>query len=281
MKRSYLHKSKVQGKRRARLVALIAVLFLAVLALNFLVPSFLPNVIYRAATPLYYVRTWAQDTALALYGFVSNKSDLIAENELLKSELAVSNEKLLKVRILEEELSILTQSRTTKKEERMVAVLSRPPTSPYDTIVVASGTENGTALGDRVLSQGGSVIGEVTEVFRNFSRATLFSSPAREVVVEIGTSRIQARARGVGGGAFEALLPREIELAKGEAVVMAGAPSYLLGVIESIENREADYLQLVRFRSPVNVYELHYVTLGHSSLSGDVLNQGNGNTTTR
>src|SRR3989344_7842889 len=55
------------------------------------------------------------------------------------------------------------------------AVLLRPPATPYDTLVIDAGKEEGAVVGDYVSAGGSGLVGTISEVYAHAARVRLFS----------------------------------------------------------------------------------------------------------
>jgi cell shape-determining protein MreC len=254
-----LHRS-TKGKNRLTLLGV----FLGVLILFQVVfPGILPNFFYYIATPVIYGWKGASDfVAGAISGF-KDKQRLDAENKELIDELATANERLISLDSLRTQLDSLRElyGRKEKNSEVLAAVLSAPPLSPYDTLVLDAGIRDGVSVGSIVRTVAGLPLGRVTEVFKDFSRVELFSSPGVETPIRVGEKGIEARAIGTGNGEFQFLLPREHEIKKGDPITFPDFSASPFGKVEVIDFQETDFLQLVSFRSPSNLNILSYVLI--------------------
>lgn len=255
------------GRRNRRAFAL---LFLALVLLFLWQPKAFTNVVYTIADPFWQARNKLADSLTTMQRYFASKTKLLQENQALSQELDQARQKLLTLAPLQHELDSLQPLLSHPPAPKTVtaAVLSRPPYSPYDTLVIDAGVQDGVAEGDIVTSVGGSVIGDVSNVFRDFSRVSLFSSPGTKTAVLIGGKGVQVNATGAGGGEFQILLPREVSVSAGDAVVLPGQTPQVLGVVQSVQYQETDFMQLVSFQSPVNIFELRYVTVDTSDASG-------------
>ncbi len=261
MRRTFPSSSNLHRWRGGRsfYVALFLLFICVVVAL--LAPSFFPTIIYNVSAPLGRTRDEIAGFFSGFFDYLVSKETLTAENRRLSTELELARQELLASGFPENERLATSSVEKSPGRDLLADVLLRPPLSPYDTLVLEAGADAGVSLGDTVTSLGGVALGSITEVFRDFSRATLLSAPANDVTVLIGTKGLQASAHGVGGGAFEALLPQEAPVAKGDIVVLPGRERISLGAVESLEHRDVDFLQLVRFRIPVNIFEQRTVLI--------------------
>ena len=251
-------------KSRLRLTAVI--LFSCLLVFHLVFPLVLPQFLFQITAPPIRVWKGATDWLARTIGTLESKEKLFEENKFLAQELASAQERLLILSVLQEDNRKLQEleGRSKKEKSTLAAVLLSPPLSPYDILVLDVGAREGISSGDLVRSTNGSPLGRITEVFRDFSRAELFSTPGMETAIRIGEKGIQGKAKGIGGGEFQIILPREFEIAQGDPVVFPELSASPFGIVGSVVYQETDFLQLVSFRSPVNVRELSYVLVDSS-----------------
>ena len=233
------------------------------MALYLFQPAMLSGAVYTSVRPFVYAWGWIKNHSNELVVYFESKDRLQTENQKLLERFATQGTELSLLRSLYPDLEtlqkLLLQERSTR--EIVAGVLLAPPLSPYDVLVLESGITQGVAVGDIVRSSRGTVLGKITEVFRNFSRATLFSSPGTKMPVRIGKEGIQAEAMGMGGGEFQLLLPRELLITVGDSVTFPGIMPTPVGVVQSVEFRDVDFLQLISFRTPEAVSALHFVVI--------------------
>jgi cell shape-determining protein MreC len=137
-------------------------------------------------------------------------------------------------------------------------ILARPPQTGYDTLILDAGALSGVHENDLV-AVGGVALGKIVSVTPSSSVAQLYSSAGAETDVVIG--RAVAVAKGLGAGAFELLLPQNIEVAAGDPVRIPYSDTLLLGTVVSFSSRPSDSTQTVRFRSPLSLFELDFVSV--------------------
>src|SRR3989344_1784447 len=146
---------KYSGKPKHRTpwkVITIVVIFVLLSLIGFLFPNFLRRINTNLARPVWFIR----DRALSSLSFASNffklKSTLVNANMALEDQIA-----FLKLKEIDyDTLVIETQNlkahfgRTTSSNRILAFVLSKPPQSPYDTLVLDVGSEDGIAVSDKV-----------------------------------------------------------------------------------------------------------------------------------
>lgn len=268
MKKTFLPNRNIHSARRIR-KNLWAGITGTVLLLFFLwQPAILPNVLYVLATPLVRVSTWIGGGVSELSVYLTSKSTLARENKILSDRLKSQQLELSLMRSIfpdYSKLKVFLEGEENSREA-LAGVLLAPPVSPYDILVLEAGAREGISIGDAVKTIDGIVLGSISEVFRDFSRATLLSAPGQKVAVRIGDKGIQAEASGVGAGEFHVTLPREFEISIGDAVMFPGIMPKPVGTVGSVEFRDVDFLQLISFRSPVNFSALKFVLIEKSSI---------------
>ena len=197
---TYLKRTNITEKRNRLTTFVISISILGL----FLVHYFFPGAYARV---LYPVTTLFWNSESGILGFfahtaklVISKSSLIKENEKLNQEIARRDASTLLIETLKEENEKLkaTLGRTGKGNDILGVVLSRPPMSPYDTLILDVGRTDGVDVGNNVYVDGDTLIGTVAESYDHQSKVSLFSTPERQVPVLVGKSNISAQAVGRG-----------------------------------------------------------------------------------
>lgn len=197
------------------------------------------------------------------FSFLKNKKTLEEENIFLREKVQELETNLLSCQALEEENKELKNALSRNKEQRYLIafVLSRPPQSPYDVLIIDAGSNNGIENGMEVTAYGDILIGHVNEVFAKTSKVKLISFPQEETNAMMLDANVPVIAVGQGSGNFEINLPKAVEVKEGEKVVALGINPLLLGIVEKIKSNPSDPFQKILFRLPVNIQELNYVMI--------------------
>lgn len=205
------------------------------------------------------VVNWADGSSYLLRG----KETLLKENLVLKDKLAEMEAKFLAYEILEKENKELKEilSWPNKNDFLAARVVSRPPISPYDILIINAGFEGGIKNGMQVWAYDNILIGYVFEVFADSSKIKLASFPGDETSAVLFSSNSQIIATGRGNGNFEIKIPKSIEVNAGEKVVTFGINPMLMGIIDKIEINPSDPFQKLYFRFPFNLQEIKYVAI--------------------
>lgn len=264
---TYLRRSNPAARRGKRVTLLWALAVALVFAAHFIFPGFYPATVFPVAAFIWKPFSATLGFVFSLDDMAVSKYRLIKRAEALQAEIAAQSASMLTLDTLRsenEELKALlgrSEARGAGQADLLAVVLQRPPASPYDTLVLDVGANDGVQVGDRVYASGDVLVGEVVEAYARESKASLFSSPGRSTPVLLGPTHIAAQAVGRGGGNFVAKVPAEVGVQEGDTIVSQQLRSHTFGVIERIEVDSTDSIQTVLFKAPVNISELRFVTV--------------------
>ncbi|MDP2788906.1 MAG: rod shape-determining protein MreC [bacterium] len=194
--------------------------------------------------------------------FFKSKQSLEEESQGLRFELDSMSAKLANYSSILDENIKLKEILGRKKEEINVilgVILSKPNQSPYDTLIIDVGERHGIKVGDMVLALGSIPVGRVGEVYTSSSKVVLFSNWGEKTRVAISGQDIFMEVIGRGGGNFEMILERDINLPEGTEILLPGIDSYLLAKVETVISDPRDAFNKVLLVSPVNIQELKFV----------------------
>ncbi|MBI2099948.1 MAG: hypothetical protein HYT48_01245 [Candidatus Vogelbacteria bacterium] len=144
-------------------------------------------------------------------------------------------------------------------------ILAHPWTSPYDILVVDSGsnfTKQIIAPGAEVLLYNTIALGRVAEVTGETAKIKLFSAGGNELPVLVGPERLPVVAEGRGGGNFLVELPREAKVGVGDTIYTEWrGRSLVVGNVGDVEKVSGASLQKIYFRYPINLNDLTLVEI--------------------
>ena len=259
-------------KRKNLLIFFLAVcvfLFLAVSASD----GFLSSIVINISRPFARTGNFADRWVTSL----ETKNTLQKDNEDLKEQLKKVEARLLTFDLVKKENEELKNIMMGSMPENFLTapVLSRPPLSPYDVLVIEAGADKGIETGMKVVAYNNVILGYVDDVFSKTSKIKLISFPGEKTDVlllpfvgenQSGVSRSDAKnifgvVVGMGGENFEMTLPRAVEVKSGQKVATVGENSLLAGVVEKVQIDLSDPFQKILFRLPLNIQELKYVMI--------------------
>ena len=152
-------------------------------------------------TPLYWlgdlpVRAWSNTQQI-----FSSRTDLLAENEQLRSETLLMQRRLQKLATLTEQnvrLRELLNSSALIDDRVLVAeLIGVDPNAHTHRVLINKGSSSGVTLGQPVLDARG-VMGQVIEVMPFTSRVLLLTDTNHSIPVKINRNGLRAIASGTG-----------------------------------------------------------------------------------
>ena len=264
---TYLKRTNVNA-HRSRITALfIAIAIFVLFSVQYVFPNFYAGIFYPVTTFF-----WKSESGIL--GFMGNaahlvfsKYSLVKENQRLLSEVASRDTSILLLDSLKDENESLksTLGRISKGNDALGIILARPPVLLYDTLIIDIGRTDGVQVGNKVYTDGDNLIGDISEVYANQSKVSLFSNPGRLTSVLIGKTNISAQAKGRGLGNFTLELPVEIDIQEGDIIILPQIRPHTFGVVEKILVDSSDSLQTILFKSPTNISNLRFVQVDRSN----------------
>jgi cell shape-determining protein MreC len=264
---TYLRRTNVAENRSRRLAIGIILGLVFLVFIQYTFPRFLPTIFYPITTFFWKTESGSVGIVVRMVQMVQSKYSLIKENKRLVDEVSSRDASMLLLGALKKENEELknTLGRTTEGKVVLGVILSRPPVSPYDTLVIDIGAQDGLSVGNKVYTDGDILVGDVAEVYPRQAKVSLYSSPGRVVPVVIGSSNAETQATGRGAGNFIAKLPVELGVEEGDTIVMPQIRPHSFGVVERVMVDSSDSLQTILFKTPVNIHEFKFVEVDTDS----------------
>ncbi|NNM83989.1 rod shape-determining protein MreC [Candidatus Parcubacteria bacterium] len=228
----------------------VAVLFLLMRLLA-------PNFFWYVFAPAFRV---SDALAQTTHGFLSSFGDaatLTLQNEKLANEntaLVTQNQALV------QKLGSITGLVTSPKGI-VAGVVAHPPESPYDTLVLAAGSEDGVMLGMEALGEGNVPLGIVSSVLAHFSRVTLLSAPGVSLDGWVGHGNLPLILKGSGAGTVTASVPRSAGIVVGDTVSVPGPGSLPVGTVVRVDSVPSSPSVTLRIAPLFNLFSVTWVTL--------------------
>ncbi len=140
----------------------------------------------------------------------------------------------------------------------LAAVLLRPPATPYDTLLIDVGLEQGVVEGAFVAAGGTVLVGRVEQVYKTTSRVVLFSAPGETHSALLG-GNIPIEVEGQGGGSLVAQVPAKTSVLVGAPVLFPGIVGGFSSVVSYIEARDGESFEKLYMHLPVDPLTLRFV----------------------
>lgn len=143
----------------------------------------------------------------------------------------------------------------------IAGVIARPPASPYDTLVLSAGSNEGVELGMEVFGEGGVPLGIVSSVLADFSRVTAFSAPEMTVDGWIGRAHTPITLTGAGGGALRASAARSLGIVVGDAVFAPGPGLLPIGTVVRVDSDPSSPAVTLHIQLVQNIFSVSWLEL--------------------
>lgn len=221
----------------------------------------LPGTLITVAKPFWFVGSSLSAGVGNVSSFFTDKVALTNERDRLLADNAAYYAKnaMLNARVMD--LERLLGNRTERVNGILAGVLSRPPVSPYDVLIVDTGSDAGVSVGNRADGPGGMPLGEVESVTKSSARILLYSTPGKETESWIGETRIPVTLIGEGSGAMSAVVAREAGITVGDLVYASGPGALPVGSVTVVGNDPSSPRSRVDIRPLLNPFSVTWVTI--------------------
>lgn len=216
-----------------------------------------PNFFLQMLAPVFRASDAFAEKRTAFFSGFNNTAELAAQNKKLIDEnnrLSNKNQALVKKIESISELSENSAGIT-------VSVIASPPSSPYDTLVLSGGSNDGIKLGMEAFANGGVPIGMVSSVLEDFSRVTLFSAPGIITNGWVGSANLPITINGAGAGVVNASVPRSAGIVAGDIVFAPGPGMLPIGSVVRIDGDQSSPSVILRIMPATNLFSIGWVTL--------------------
>lgn len=232
-------------------MALVIAVFLLLLRL------LVPNLFWKIFTPAFRASDSFEKAGHAILVSFSDTAKLAMRNEELANEnVALTNENHALIKKVESISKLSASARGI-----IAGVVARPPESPYDTLVLSVGSNDGVTLGMEAFGEGGVPLGVVSAVFADFSRATLFSAPGVTVNGWVGKNSLPLIIKGTGGGTMSASVARSANIVVGDTVFAPGPGMLPIGSVVRVDNEVSSPSVTLRIMPALNLFSVAWVSL--------------------
>ena len=159
-------------------------------------------------------------------------------------------------------LLLLGREKTGGTESGILArVVARPPTSPYDTLLLAAGTNIGITEGMGVFGAGGVLLGSIEATSADYSQAVLLSAPGVRSDAWSGRNNVPITLLGAGGGAVNASVARSADIVEGDAIFISGPGTLPIGFVTRIDSNPSSPSVTLRITPALNLFSLTWISV--------------------
>jgi cell shape-determining protein MreC len=245
-------------ERRARgqlVVATIVVIFIAFLDV---VSGGAVRSLARVASAKVYDGGAAVSDRIGLGSFFRSRGSIIAENDALKNDIARLQDQIAAnaaLRSENEQLRAFTHLAQTS-HGTLVPVVSSFQSSPFGTFLIDT---SGTSISKDALveTEGGYVIGRVSEVGAGIAQVKELFAP--HATISVVVARTGGQAEGQGGGNARLSVPRTLSAHSGDVVTSTEVGGRPVGVVGNVVSDPSGALATLYVRLPINLESIQFV----------------------
>jgi len=214
-------------------------------------------------TPFYFVRHYLSTSSATVPAFIRGRTELLNEINTLKQELsAQQGTEATLASLMAENAELRTLLQASSSPRIAASVISRPPFSPYDTVIIDRGSDDSIIEFAPVYQGSNQAIGYVRSVFPQSALVTLFSSPGVEATVYVFGPNIFTTAYGEGGGVVRLSVPQGVSITKGNTVILPSLDIGVLGKIDEVLSVPTEPEQHAYVTMDVPLQSLRLVSVG-------------------
>jgi cell shape-determining protein MreC len=256
----YQNKKQIIKRKKIIKSIIVFLLFFILLNLGFLNSS--SSFFNNLGRPIWQMKRYFLNHIESFDYFFKNKSLINEENKKIKEENFYLKTLMINYDILEKEnieLKELLGRLPVNNNFVLGNILTKPNQSPYDTLIVDIGMEQGINQENKVYAYGTLPIGYISKAYEKNSLISLYSNPGQKTEGFINDTNISVELIGRGGGNFEMIIPMELIIENKTAIYLPGPKSEIIAIVEEIISSPSDPYKKVILRSPVNVQNLKWV----------------------
>jgi len=182
---------------------------------------------------------------------VTDRQELEDENRLLRQqieELTAEIADLKEAQFTAADLAELAEVEESRPDDQFLVtrVIARDPSNLKERLAIDRGSSDGVTEGMVVMSEGGSLVGVVSQVLDDFAWVTLITDPNSNVNAMVLESRAQGMVTGsLHDGLSLDLIPRDAEVEPGDTVATSGLggnfpQALLIGQVAAVRGEPQD-----------------------------------------
>lgn len=260
---NFLQDRKIKQKKKYTLTFIVVVIFLFFLA-KFGAPDFTKKLFSNTFGRLPIFTSQVGEVMENGSERLLSKKHILSENEKLRGQIDAISIDLVDYEVLKNENNRLREiigTFSNISDYSVAKVVSRPPVSLYDTLLVDLGESDGIVSGQKVYFLNRIFLGEVMEVYKDTSLVKLISNPEDETKGILIPSNTEITLVGRGGGSFEANIPRDLVVSPGTVVISSDRENHIIAIALNNISDPRDPVNTVLFRSPVNFNNIDFVAI--------------------
>lgn len=256
-------KGSYQSNLRNRRIKLILAGSVVAVLVWYLLPRLIVGVLALLMLPVSGIGNWLAQSPAVFPMYLRDRGELVQQLNDLQAEIASKEADDIRLFYVESELQAVRELVGGQGAPLLLGtVIASPPYTPYDSIVLDIGTDNGVQVGAPIYVGLDIVVGVISAAYDNSSVVTLFSSPGISTNAYIIGPNVFAVSRGQGGGVMQLGVPQGIALAVGDVVVLPAFGSGVFGTVSAVTSIASEPEQQAYVTIPTSVAQMRYVRVG-------------------
>lgn len=240
----------------------IFVLFISFLLINYFKIEPLHKITLTVTSPIFKVRDIVSKPFNNFFSYFAYKRDLEQKNEELRKENSKLKIEIISSDVLKNDYKeLLKQKKDGEVEIEIAKVILKPPFSSFDSFTL-SGNFDDSSIGKKVYYQN-IILGEIVEASSFNAVVKLYSASGHKSVAKIKDGN-QFEVVGIGGGRYEIILPKDVDIKENDPIIFPENEIVLFGVVNKISVTEDDLFNKVLFNVPIDFKDINYVRVGTS-----------------
>jgi cell shape-determining protein MreC len=232
----------------------------------FFAKGILSTVAGAVTTPFFFLRHYIETSSATVPSFFRSRVELLSQVQSLEAQIQGEEGRDAAFALLKEENEDLKNLflGSTTSPNILAGVISRPPYTPYDTLIIDKGADDGVTLYAPVYFGKKVGGGYIRSVSHRTALVTLFSSPGAESTVYVFGPDIFTSAHGEGGGVVRISIPQGMPVEKGNVVVLPSLGAGILGTVDHVRSVPTEPEQHAYVIFDIPLQSIRIVSVGTS-----------------
>lgn len=238
-------------------------LFIFLLFVQYFFGTGIKELFVMAYKPVWAVKEVVLKPISGIDGYFSSKISLVNENRVLRDQLTKLQLKEYDYDLLQKENDDLKSQlgRSDKNKKIIANIIAKPPTSPYDTFIIDAGAEDGVTTGSKAYLSEKIIAGEVTEVRKNSSVVSLFSTANKNTQVTLERTGAGYNLVGQGGQNYRLEAPKDTDIVWGDVLTYPDGERSIVGQVYYIDTNSQSAFKTAYIKPPVNIFSYKTVLI--------------------
>lgn len=219
------------------------------------------KIAFWAGGPMWAIHQAVTGEVVSIVSYFKSKSSLQNENDNLKKQLDQKDAEIITVKNqvdMYKQLDSYISKKDNGANETVVKVVSRPPQTPFDVLVVEA-NDNNIKAGQKVFFAGVPA-GVIESKTGSYAKVFLFSNPSSQFRVLVGANKIEADAKGKSQGNIYLTLPKSVDVQNGDTVYLADG-TLPIGTVSQVDNNSSTSFIDVYVKMPFSPSRVDWLTV--------------------